>query len=391
MMHTLTEQSITARISNKFNVLKTFSMHYYVSHLDEFYNELLVIKKECFSPNDRIVFMFSDTDYYLENQIGLGLFNTYKIINYLNIPTFCCLIVTQQDYIKHYIHHLNQTHFFYDNPINIIETYIDTAGILDNITPTSLNVNNIKKSFTYLSWQYRKHRAIFYSLLSSNNLLDIGQVSFRSLTQIESTVNKTVNMLLIPDDLLLVRLTNPLIICNDNWALKNNTILNIFKNFLQNTPSDFVFKNFIEQGNKISDFRPVNPNLIQSTFLYIAAETMFEYPGSYLTEKSFKGIACMRPFIVLGPPYSLKKLQSYGFKTFSNWWNEDYDNITDSTNRLESVFKLVEFISKKPINELKEICNNMSEVLYYNYHHLINNFVPTQLKLLDKQCLEYST
>ena len=43
------------------------------------------------------------------------------------------------------------------------------------------------------------------------------------------------------------------------------------------------------------------------------------------TEKTVRPIAACKPFVVFGPCNFLKRLKDYGFKTFSNYWPEDYD------------------------------------------------------------------
>ena len=41
-------------------------------------------------------------------------------------------------------------------------------------------------------------------------------------------------------------------------------------------------------------------------------------PATYLTEKTFKPILNMQPFVIVGNAYSLKMLKQLGYKTFGN-------------------------------------------------------------------------
>lgn len=358
--------------------------------IDQMYQKLLQFKKNRFDPTDRIIFIFSDTEYYIENQFGLTLANTYKIIDYLGIPAFCCLFVTEQDYVKKNVLYLNQTYYAYDNPVQVIEVYIDHSLSFDNLpSPINYNFNKIKKSYIFLSNQSRKHRSVFYSLLDKHLLLDNGQVSFR----LAETLNKikfpaaVTSQFDLPTDLEIV-LPHPYSICNENWKLVNQEVKEIFDIFVKHTPKDFIFKNFNETSLPHLDINCANVNLMQQSFLYIAAETMFNYPGSYLTEKSFKGISCKRPFVILGPKNSLKKLKEYGFKTFDHWWDESYDDINDPSERLLAVFDIVKTISQKSNDELIELAFSLTDVLEYNYNHLTKNFINSQLDNLNKQCLK---
>jgi len=387
-MKSLTPAALHQHINKQFNVLAVFNMYEFRADLSALYNSLLKIKKEEFDADDRIIFEFSDTDYYFEYQFGLILASAYEIINYLEIPTFCCLILTQQDYVKQNIQYLNEKYFAYDSPIKVIEVYIDSEDIVSRIAPPLPNFNKIEKGYTFLSHHNRKHRTLFFSLLNHYQLLDNGLVSFiRSDSHGPgSKLSNSTPVHELPDDLSLV-LPNPLTFCNENWYIHDLFLRDLFNSFISTTPSNFIFKNFTEDLKLHNGFR-YNINFIQQSFLYVDAETTFVYPGSFITEKSFKGILCKRPFVMLGPSNNLKKLKEYGFKTFDRWWDESYDDISDPSARLLTVFDIVRNINEKPIYELIELAISMADVLEYNYNHLINNFVNSQLDNLNKQCSE---
>jgi len=63
----------------------------------------------------------------------------------------------------------------------------------------------------------------------------------------------------------------------------------------------------------------------------IVTETLADDPNDsgyplFLTEKIWKPIICQQPFIVYGQRGYLKCLREMGFKTFSNVWDESYDD-----------------------------------------------------------------
>lgn len=126
---------------------------------------------------------------------------------------------------------------------------------------------------------------------------------------------------------------------------------------------------------------------MQRSFLYVCTETVFHYPHSYLTEKSFKGILSKRPFVIVGPTGSIELLKSYGFKTFDNWWSEDYDSEQDPNRRIEKVFAIIKYVCSKTTTELHSLCLEMESVLEYNFNHY-STFGLNEVQSFDQACLK---
>jgi hypothetical protein len=67
-----------------------------------------------------------------------------------------------------------------------------------------------------------------------------------------------------------------------------------------------------------------------------------------------------------GQPYTLRHLKELGFKTFSDYWDESYDEELYTTKRIDMICNLIDIIEKDYMslfNEVKDICE-------YNYNHL---------------------
>jgi hypothetical protein len=167
---------------------------------------------------------------------------------------------------------------------------------------------------------------------------------------------------------------------NDLWFLHNNQLQDIVNLF----PTDSSFKNFVDHYT----FTQNDHALFQQGFLQIVTETVYDYPAIFYSEKTFKPIVNKRPFVMLGTPGSIKKLQDMGFKTFSNWWNEDYDNIQDPEKRLLSVFEIIKSVYNKSIEELQTLCNDMDDILEYNFNFYIKDFKYAELKKFEEACIE---
>ena len=65
----------------------------------------------------------------------------------------------------------------------------------------------------------------------------------------------------------------------------------------------------------------------------------------------------------------LKQLKTYGFKTFSDFWDEGYDEIENPVERMEALLKLVREMNSKSINELNALYQKTKENCIYNKEH----------------------
>jgi hypothetical protein len=109
------------------------------------------------------------------------------------------------------------------------------------------------------------------------------------------------------------------------------------------------------------------PEMMES-FLHVVTETCFWETKDHLTEKIFKPIVARQPFVLLGCANNLKYLKSYGFKTFDSWWDESYDQIEDSVERIKAVVKIIKDICAMSAEELEDMLRGMNYILEYNYN-----------------------
>jgi len=83
----------------------------------------------------------------------------------------------------------------------------------------------------------------------------------------------------------------------------------------------------------------------ESTNIEVVLETLFDDPRQQLTEKSLRPIAAAQPFILVSTAGSLEYLRSYGFNTFSDLWDEQYDLIADPKERLTKIMEVMQQIA----------------------------------------------
>jgi len=130
-----------------------------------------------------------------------------------------------------------------------------------------------------------------------------------------------------------------------------------------------------------------------NTYFSLITETLFYEHGHYISEKTFKGISHMHPFIVLGKPGILKQLKKWGFKTFSDFWDESYDDIKNNSERMIKVFEVTKSLIEKTNEEWDELYQKLIPILEYNRNHLLgfseenilNTYTQNLYKLLENE------
>lgn len=170
----------------------------------------------------------------------------------------------------------------------------------------------------------------------------------------------------------------PETLCKDKFQIRDQDILQLLKS----VQPDEKFCNFNDQF----DVQGCDSMLHQSCFLHLVTETVFDYPHNSFSEKTWKPIVNLRPFIIVGVPGSLANLHSLGFMTFSKWWDESYDTIQDPLQRMLNIVELTKDICKKSIGDLQEIYVDMKPILKFNYDHYYGDFRNNALNKFDQDC-----
>ena len=139
---------------------------------------------------------------------------------------------------------------------------------------------------------------------------------------------------------------------------------------------------FDEHTNSSAEINITGLNNWNTSFLHIVNETVWQ-EKIHFTEKIFKPIVLHQPFVVVQAPGSLKYLQSYGFKTFNEWWDESYDDIQDPVTRLQAIATIINDIGSKDIHELEKLRMEMAGVLEHNFRHFYENIPAIVLDELE--------
>lgn len=170
-----------------------------------------------------------------------------------------------------------------------------------------------------------------------------------------------------------------------NWSLENTWIKNIDISELEQGNKILNKENFSLDFNmektKVGgingfykpEYNYENRNIeykktFDECFVAIINETRFAQPSANFSEKTLDAVAFLKPFIVVAPPRTLEYFRSMGFRTFSDFWDETYDIIENHSERMKSIFNLIDEIASWDIEKCKQIYEKMMPILHHNAH-----------------------
>jgi hypothetical protein len=107
--------------------------------------------------------------------------------------------------------------------------------------------------------------------------------------------------------------------------------------------------------------------------IHVVSETLFNTHKVHLTEKVCKPIVMYQPFIIFGPPHSLRYLKKYGFKTFNEVWDESYDDDFDHDSRFNKLTKLIKYIATLDKQSYQKLLNKTWNITEYNRRHFYSD------------------
>jgi hypothetical protein len=109
-------------------------------------------------------------------------------------------------------------------------------------------------------------------------------------------------------------------------------------------------------------------------FVEIVCETFLSGNSFYPTEKTWRPFICRTPFLTLGPRGFLANLHKLGFRTFSQWWDESYDQDADLDNgriAIKCIQQTQQRLSILSTQELEGMYIDMKDTLEHNYQHFM--------------------
>jgi hypothetical protein len=199
------------------------------------------------------------------------------------------------------------------------------------------------KVYTCLNRMDKPFRKVFASSLWYHGLVDNGYFSYLGMNYTREYKET---------------LKDPIYKWNNHW----HNLDQLFSNFDMHAP----FLTDELDDNAHNNHKLIDHRFYTDAYFNFVVETHFSKNNVFLTEKTFKPILNMQPFIIVGAPGSLKLLRELGYETFGDWVDEGYDGVKKDENRMFDVFATAYELNGKTQDELMAMTKEMIPILAHN-------------------------
>jgi hypothetical protein len=218
--------------------------------------------------------------------------------------------------------------------------------VSDNVKPSDLNPNVLRsKKFLSFNRQMnnRPHRVMIAYLTLKHDLLKDGFFSFVGKVDSDE-ISSVLQQFTLTDRLSSeIHKLIPLEIDTQNLQYDRKT-------------------SFSTNNNK--------KDLYLDSYIHITSETGFSTADVFFSEKTFRPMVNLQPFLSFGNMGCLRDLQELGFKTFHPYIDETYDLETNPIKRMRLLETELQKLSAMPIEELHQLYYSMTDILIHNQEHL---------------------
>ena len=164
--------------------------------------------------------------------------------------------------------------------------------------------------------------------------------------------------------------------------LKNFQLLKYYnEEFLNRIPIRIDWEEFDNSQSFEGRYSP-NYDFYNNTYFSVVCETNYEMEFNghnhsyhlpiFLTEKTLNALWSYHPFIIVNQRHSLKKLREMGFETFSELFDESYDEELDPQKRLKMVLSEIDRVMKLDKEELHKIYWSMEDKFVHNRNVILD-------------------
>lgn len=121
-----------------------------------------------------------------------------------------------------------------------------------------------------------------------------------------------------------------------------------------------------------------NREIVLDSWVSIISEANASTDQCFLSEKIFKPLLLEHPFMVWGDRHTLHKLRELGYRTYGEFWNEDYD-VGPTRKRLDGLVRNIKQISRMTPEEMLKMYKDMEPILKHN-SNLIKSISTVELR-----------
>jgi hypothetical protein len=230
---------------------------------------------------------------------------------------------------------------------------VGPMGYLSDIVRESDLDKNVfrKKKFLCFNRQlnYREHKTVMAYLAIKHDLLKEGIFSFISLVSEENIVKAIKSI----------------------YPVDSTDIEIIAKQIFELLPYEIDTHALSTEQKTAFGTDNNRKDLFLDTYFHLTMETRFRCGSTpFLSEKTFRPISNLQPFLYFGNHHGLAKLHKYGFKTFHPIIDESYDLEEDSGKRMLMLEKELIKLNNRSLEEIHDLYYSLTDILIYNQKHL---------------------
>lgn len=306
-----------------------------------------------------------------------SLNNWVKKNNFKKLTVYCPDYRSYEHYSKIYTHLSFGNHDFFVSSlaknvklIRMFQKRISAevsadAKLIKEIRAAKHDPDSIKKKFFSAAWRYDPARHFITAYLAGKGMITDNNISFYFKMSNEEMKRRfwfgwkefIVKHPEISQVLLL-----------GNSRLQHMLPLSIEADNPVSLDGNAMDPRLDSTGNFIKDHNPVNSYI--ESFCVIINESRVAQPWPNISEKTLNAIKSFRPFVMVGAPGTIEYLHKLGFKTFNDFWSEDYDKIVSNKDRLVAICELISEIDLNSLDKMKEMYNEMLPILMHNEQNL---------------------
>ena len=239
------------------------------------------------------------------------------------------------------------------------EVYYRYLHVIENKYVKKHNLNQRKKKFTCLIRADKLWRKIYASYIVQMNMVNQGFFSYTGYKY--DTSHKGL------DDASL-------------WQDYDNTLQQDMLSFEMQMP--FNCDQLTDQEH--NNHKLIHEEYFNQAYFNYVVETHFDNDTIFLTEKTFKPILNLQPFVIVGNPGSLRLLKDLGYKTFDTVIKEEYDNIINHKDRMSQILKISFDLTNLSHKHHMRIQQIISQSLQHNQKLFLSPKVNRINKLLNE-------
>ena len=238
---------------------------------------------------------------------------------------------------------------------------VEHKNLKRDVLPKNIDYSKIQKTFLCLNRVQRWHRVNLFVLWNHNGLINDSYYTMDNKSNFpdgigydrdvwkRSVDNNLINQLGLAEEEI------------DDWINKIQATLPL------------KIDEFVGSDVMAGLFSAVDP-YYQTSLISVVTETNFENNDIFNTEKIFKPMIHRHPFILVGPYKTLEYLKEMGYKTFSDFWDESYDDIEDPTERLLKIVEISKEIQGWDNAKRKQFFYKSMIITNHNYALLTSQY-----------------